>query len=465
MENSFKQDIRTRFIFIYIATVCIIVIIASLQYIFVVESEMNFNKEKILEKKFGASEENYQIKDNTKFVTKRDILSASLLSKEIPMRIVVKNKVHILFYTPRDGYYRFLVNPIIAITFIILFVYFVLNRVVKRWLLRLGEFQRFLYTYLEDSTVDEKLFLNIEKYDDEIYKLSVDTKKVMNNSLKISKKQKNFIRILEELNEVVLVISEEFDLVDYNKSWLKFEQQSNNFLDYLNETNVEKLLKQLDALKSGAEKKIIIVDNLKVEDSYFEIKIIHTNHAFGVIIRDISAIYKKHQETKHMALHDNLTNLPNRMLFLDRLSSEIKKAKREDKIFAVLFFDLNGFKSINDKYGHEAGDIVLKEFSERVSSLLRASDTLARLGGDEFVGIISDITNIGEIDFVIDKIHDTLDEPVIYNDKEITISTSIGVSIFPDDGDLVDILMLKADNAMYKSKKSGQKYCKYIQDT
>ncbi len=459
MKNSFNQEMRRRFVLIYVATISIIIIIATLQYINLVENEINFQKKEILKKT------PYFIQTNdVKFVSKTDILSASLLEKSIPLRIIKQGKVHILFYTPKDNYYRFLIRPIVAISCIILFIYFVLNRVLKKWLFRLREFKKFLYSYLENSIIDERLFMRIKQSDDEIYKLSVDAKKLMDDSLKISKKQKNFIKILEELNEVVLVISNEFDVLEYNKPWLEFEQKSSNFLDYLNEANIEKLEIALSDLQNSKIPNIIFVDTLHKEESYFEIKIIHTKSAFGVIIRDVSSIYKKHQETKHMALHDSLTNLPNRMLFLDRLSTEIKKSKREDRIFAVLFFDLDKFKEVNDKYGHEAGDLVLVEFSKRVSGHLRASDTLARLGGDEFVGIISDITHISEIDLVVEKIHTTLEQAVVYNNHSIYINTSIGVSIYPDNGVNVDVLMLKADNAMYRCKKNSEKYCKYNEE-
>ena len=165
-----------------------------------------------------------------------------------------------------------------------------------------------------------------------------------------------------------------------------------------------------------------------------------------------------------MALHDILTGLPNRELFMDRFTSEIKKAHRNDTNFALLFFDLNDFKSVNDKYGHEVGDAVLIEFSKRLSLTLRESDTVARWGGDEFLAILPDIKD-KEISAVIDKILDQLKENFVHNDLKLELKTSIGISCFPSDGNSPDDLISKADKAMYKSKKSKLDYCKYEQLT
>lgn len=137
-------------------------------------------------------------------------------------------------------------------------------------------------------------------------------------------------------------------------------------------------------------------------------------NVFGVIIRDITDAYNAEQDNRRISLLDPLTNIPNRALFLEKLESEIKKAQRNNNSFAVLFFDLNKFKNINDDYGHEAGDKILVEFSQRVSSVLRASDTLARLGGDEFVAILGALKDAEELDIVIHKIDYILEKEVEY---------------------------------------------------
>ena len=235
-------------------------------------------------------------------------------------------------------------------------------------------------------------------------------------------------------------------------------------MDYTEPKNAAKLLNLLDGERADPKDEIVFIDKLNAYDNYFEIKMVPIEKAYGVIIKDVTLFYKEHEKVKHKALHDDLTSLPNRTLFLDRLNTEIKKSKRDEKTFAVMFFDLNKFKEINDEHGHSLGDDYLVEFSQRISMSLRESDTLARLGGDEFIAILSNLQKVEEIDAIVDKICASLKEPLKRNGVEVELSTSIGVSVYPQDGDNMDVLILKADNAMYKSKKNGDKYHKYDSD-
>ena len=158
----------------------------------------------------------------------------------------------------------------------------------------------------------------------------------------------------------------------------------------------------------------------------------------------------------HLAHHDTLTELPNRTLLHDRLFQAIQKAKRDDAKFAVLFLDLDHFKEINDSLGHDVGDEVLKEVSKRFKSIMRQEDTLARLGGDEFTVIMENLKEGQDASILAQKLLTSLSKPVIVNENFLYLSCSIGISLYPSDGDSVQDLLKYADAAMYKAKEEGR---------
>jgi diguanylate cyclase (GGDEF)-like protein len=161
---------------------------------------------------------------------------------------------------------------------------------------------------------------------------------------------------------------------------------------------------------------------------------------------------------KHAALHDPLTGLPNRILFHDRLQHSIELAIRDQLHFAVALMDLNGFKEINDQYGHLAGDKVLQVVSQRIRATLRASDTVARLGGDEFAFVLPTVD--GDVpELVAKKIIATLDEAIDVDNGPLKISGSIGIALYPGHAIDNDGLFAKADAAMYEAKRTGGGVC------
>jgi len=168
---------------------------------------------------------------------------------------------------------------------------------------------------------------------------------------------------------------------------------------------------------------------------------------------------------KHVAHHDALTNLPNRLLLDARLSHAIERAKREDLQVAVIFIDLDHFKNINDSLGHDVGDQLLVAISNRLLHCVREDDTVSRLGGDEFIIIIEQVHDIGDLDALLKKIMKITSQTISIKDHNLSTSASIGVSIYPDDGKNAEQLMRNADAAMYHVKENGrQKYHFYTQD-
>ncbi len=162
------------------------------------------------------------------------------------------------------------------------------------------------------------------------------------------------------------------------------------------------------------------------------------------------------QAIKHSASHDELTGLPNRRLLQDRITQVLSQCIRNHTQIAVLFIDLDNFKNINDSLGHVMGDLLLKEVAARLTSCIRAEDTVARQGGDEFIVILCDIHDAQSASFVAQKILDILVSPFHINEKEMRIGCSIGIALFPDDGINADELLKNSDTAMYHAKECGR---------
>jgi diguanylate cyclase (GGDEF)-like protein len=182
------------------------------------------------------------------------------------------------------------------------------------------------------------------------------------------------------------------------------------------------------------------------------------------LIRSIRfAIERKRMERKlHSLVHyDSLTGLPNRQLLLDRLTQAIAQATRQETLVGLLLLDLDRFKLVNDTLGHEFGDKLLTEVSQRVNDCIRDSDTLARLGGDEFVVVLNGINGAQDAAKVAKKIIDRLSKPIVIEGHEVFATTSIGISLFPNDGMDKNALITNADLAMYRAKEEGRNHFQF----
>lgn len=174
------------------------------------------------------------------------------------------------------------------------------------------------------------------------------------------------------------------------------------------------------------------------------------------------AIERKQTEMylARLAHYDQLTDIPNRILFRDRLEHLIHLANRDKTSFALLFIDLNGFKQVNDNFGHDAGDAIIRICAERLSACMRRSDSVARMGGDEFTLLLSHIDNHTDVAHIAEKIIALLSEPAEINGYEVVVGCSIGIAIYPQAGRDADSLLKNADMAMYKAKQEeGSSFC------
>jgi diguanylate cyclase (GGDEF)-like protein/PAS domain S-box-containing protein len=174
------------------------------------------------------------------------------------------------------------------------------------------------------------------------------------------------------------------------------------------------------------------------------------------MVTDITERKRAEDHLIYLAHHDSLTGLPNRTLFNDRLQQSLIDAARRERVVAVLFMDLDRFKTINDTLGHEVGDVLLRAVSGRLKDCIRTGDTVARLGGDEFIVLLPDVGHVDDVGRIAQKILDVFDQPFTIDGREFFVTTSIGITLYPFDGKDVDGLVKNADVAMYRAKEQGR---------
>jgi diguanylate cyclase (GGDEF)-like protein len=201
--------------------------------------------------------------------------------------------------------------------------------------------------------------------------------------------------------------------------------------------------------KNGSELPVMITKSTVVLEEK------ENEYAFVIVARDIKERKTMEETISHMARHDALTGLPNQLLFNDHLRIAMSQADRSRKKVAVIMLDLDDFKSVNSKLGHNVGDLLLQAVAKRLKTFLRKSDTVARIGGDEFVIMLSEIIKEADASNITKKVLDTFKKQFIFDDYTLNITASIGITIYPTDGNNADTLVRNADIAMNNAKKIG----------
>lgn len=177
---------------------------------------------------------------------------------------------------------------------------------------------------------------------------------------------------------------------------------------------------------------------------------------YVALFSDITASKEHQSQLERIAHYDALTGVPNRVLLADRLQQAITRTRRDDRLMALVYLDLDGFKEVNDTHGHETGDELLIAISQRLNDTLRAGDTLARLGGDEFVAVLTDLSSMEECERVLERLLRAAASPLQIKGIPLQLSASLGVTLYPHDGSDADTLLRHADQAMYQAKQAGR---------
>jgi diguanylate cyclase (GGDEF)-like protein/PAS domain S-box-containing protein len=241
-------------------------------------------------------------------------------------------------------------------------------------------------------------------------------------------------------------------------------------LDFIHGDNRELFTEQFRSAAAGepqtAEGTILRKDGatLEMEASFVQFAS-HGKKLVQVIIHDISERKRTELVIRQMAYYDPLTGLPNRRLFDDRLNLALAQARRFGRQFAILFIDLDNFKLINDRLGHTVGDDLLKEVAQRLRDCCRReNETVARFGGDEFIILLPELRDISEIEGIIAKLFGEFCEAFAVGEHTLSTNLSLGVSLYPHDGDDAKTLVMHADTALYRAKEEGRNTWRYYHD-
>ncbi len=320
---------------------------------------------------------------------------------------------------------------------------------------------------------NEELNKEVPKYQkgDDFYQISIALEKLrieLQEKQKAEMKLRLNAKVFENTAEMIIVTDKNNRIIDVNKAFSKITGYSKeevigknpNIIQsgYQDKNFYKNLWKSVikngywqgeiwDRKKNGALiANLLTISTIKDGEDYYYIG----------VAADITKLKESQERAEFLAFHDTLTNLPNRVLFLDRLEHAIKKSIRNESKLAILFIDLDQFKNINDTLGHPVGDILLQEIAQRLKKTVRPEDTIARLGGDEFVILIENVKDETLLATIANRILKELSKPVLLESKESIITCSIGISIYPNDGVDGDILIQNADTAMYAAKAEGR---------
>jgi diguanylate cyclase (GGDEF)-like protein/PAS domain S-box-containing protein len=297
----------------------------------------------------------------------------------------------------------------------------------------------------------------------------ITSQKQAEDALRESKEK--YKSIIENIEDGYLELTLDWTPLFFNHVWLNMigysqdEFTAMNVRHLMNEEAVDQLSQIFQEVYEtgqafrGIELQVKRKDDTEITIEMFVSLILDTKGArAGIrnVIRDVTERRREEEVIRRLAYHDPLTGLPNRLLYRDRLIMAITRAKRHQQHLAIIMMDLDKFKDINDTLGHYMGDRLLQGVGERLTGLLRKVDTVARVGGDEFLLLLPEIKKIEDTARIAQKIIDAFQKPFLIDGHEIHITTSIGISSYPDDANDADTLVMNADTAMYRAKDTGR---------
>jgi len=330
--------------------------------------------------------------------------------------------------------------------------------------------------FRQNHVLDLDLRKNLEKDWDSTDELAVLNRallELMDASQARDEENHAYLQTLEILDEAVLEADWEGRLVRYSPAWEKLvgsDVPRHNLYDCLDPEDRDNLRQQLSELFTGSKTQIATrmrVASPQRSGTWLECRFVPVDQPVTRIrgvLRDVTQTYLQEKHITHMALHDALTHLPNRVLLEDRIKIALRMAFREKHKVGIGFIDLDHFKNVNDVLGHKFGDKLLVTFSENLRSTLRGVDTLARWGGDEFVVLLPNLESVEDIRHVSEKLVKASRDSVHIEGQTLPVTFSMGFSIFPDDGDNIEVLLSQADRAMFYAKAQGRNMVQFFCD-
>ena len=316
--------------------------------------------------------------------------------------------------------------------------------------------------------------VDLAAVDDPVYMIECnDITQYIHTSELTRRREARIAHILQTITEAIITTDETGIIEDFNPAAEKMFGISKQTavgepIDILmkvdeRKAHQESILRYLQTGQSAILGELREAEATRADGTHFPVEITISEieegegqRMFLGVMRDITDRKRQLEQIEFLAHHDALTSLPNRHLFDDRLQQALIVNARRKSRMALMFIDLDKFKSINDTLGHEAGDIVLKAVAARLLERVRASDTVARVGGDEFVVILDDVGADDNAAQIAQGIIDVLTEPVQAGGEECTVGASIGISMFPEDADTASGLLACADETMYRVKAAGR---------
>lgn len=334
-----------------------------------------------------------------------------------------------------------------------------------------GAVETFRRTHGVDDGILDRLG-HLPERNDELRTLGDELLELMRASQARDEESHAYLQTLDILEEAVVEADRRGQLLRHSPAWEKLvgRESRENLYAPLEPEDREALEQQLAELFSGAKNQVtarLRVATPQRAGAWLECRFVPVDHPVTRIrgvLRDVTQIYLQEKHITHMALHDALTHLPNRILLEDRIKIALRVASRERHKVGIGFIDLDHFKNVNDALGHKFGDKLLVGLAENLRNTLRGMDTLARWGGDEFVVLLPGLESVEDIRHVADKLVSATRDAVRIEGQTLPVTFSVGFSVFPDDGDNMEALLSQADRAMFYAKSQGRNTVQFYAD-
>jgi len=338
-----------------------------------------------------------------------------------------------------------------------------------------GAFSNLIHTFNRMTNKVESTLLTLS-HQEEILKNNNQQLEQKNKTLKKSEKAlkesnynlQQYLDVIDKINIGLFVVDEDYRVRYMNNTMISWFGNQTDTICYSSVAKLDKPCPYCKLKEVIIEGEKVIYEPETPDGQSFDIVATAIKNSDGTkskmeVIRNVTDkknaqkyLLQQKEKLAHLAHHDPLTGLPNRLLFNDRLEKSIEKSKRNNKKIALLFIDLDHFKEINDSLGHNIGDEVLKIITQRLNDIIRKEDTLARFGGDEFTIILEELTQGQNASLLAQKIINSLAKTLTIENNSLYVTSSIGISIYPDDGINSQDLLKYADSAMYKAKSEGR---------